>query len=359
MTFAVEKPEPNFSEFKNIMLRKEKNPKRVPLFEHAIDDPIIKEINTNIFGYTWADKKDDKEKYLDNIIKFHFRMGYDAFKYIGLDFLKKYDYQEKLNQTKSQHSSTWRGAINNWEDFEKFPWPDEKDEDFHALEYISRTLPDGMQLFISSHLGPFALISNTIFGIETLSYLLFDDPDLIRTVIEKISEIKYTFMKKALELPNIAGIWSHDDMGYKTSTMMSPDFLREYILPHHKKMAELAHNNNKLFFMHSCGNVFNIFEDLIEDIKIDAKHSFEDQIRNICDVKNEYGDRVGLIGGVDVDNLCRYPEEELRLYIRNILETCMQGGGYAFGSGNSIPDYVPVKKYLIMLEEALRWRENH
>ena len=41
-----------------------------------------------------------------------------------------------------------------------------------------------------------------------------------------------------------------------------------------------------------------------------------------------------------MDRLCRYEEGELRKYIRSILDCCMEGGRYAFGSGNSIANYV-------------------
>ena len=57
-----------------------------------------------------------------------------------------------------------------------------------------------------------------------------------------------------------------------------------------------------------------------------------------------------------MDRLCRYEEGELRKYIRSILDCCMEGGRYAFGSGNSIANYVPLKNYFIMLEEGRNYK---
>ena len=48
----------------------------------------------------------------------------------------------------------------------------------------------------------------------------------------------------------------------------------------------------------------------------------------------------------------RYEEKELRIYIRGILDQCMPGGRFAFGTGNSVANYIPLKNYLIMLEEG-------
>lgn len=96
-------------------------------------------------------------------------------------------------------------------------------------------------------------------------------------------------------------------------------------------------------------------EDLIEDVKIDAKHSFEDAIMPVATFKEKYGRRIAVLGGIDVDVLVRFGEEELRGYVRNVLKACMPGGRYCLGSGNSVANYVPVKNYLIMLEVGLNF----
>ena len=93
--------------------------------------------------------------------------------------------------------------------------------------------------------------------------------------------------------------------------------------------------------------------DLIDEVGIDAKHSFEDAIMPVTEVKRRYGKRIGLLGGVDVDVLSRRLPSEVRKYVRNVIDQCAPGGRYAVGSGNSIPSYIPVENYLTMLDEAL------
>ncbi len=147
-------------------------------------------------------------------------------------------------------------------------------------------------------------------------------------------------------------------MGYKTQTMFSPTMLRKYVLPWHKRIAEVAHAHAKPFILHSCGNLESFMGDLIDDVGIDAKHSFEDAIVPVTDFKQQYGDRVAVLGGVDIDFLCRHTEEEVRLYTRHVLETCIPGGGYALGTGNSVANYVPVTHYVAMLEERRRFSKK-
>jgi len=96
-------------------------------------------------------------------------------------------------------------------------------------------------------------------------------------------------------------------------------------------------------------------EDLIEDVRIDGLHSFEDTIREVSAFKKQYGARLALLGGIDVDFLCRASEEQVRERVRRTLAACQPGGGYCLGTGNSVANYVPLDNYLAMLDEGRRF----
>jgi uroporphyrinogen decarboxylase len=162
------------------------------------------------------------------------------------------------------------------------------------------------------------------------------------------------YYRRILQLDRLIAIFPGDDMGFRSSTLLSPDDLRRYTLPWHKRFAEMAHETGVPYILHSCGNLEEIMEYLITDVGIDAKHSFEDAILPVGEVKRRYGDRIGILGGVDLDKLTRLDPDALRSYVRGIIEECAPGGRFALGSGNSIPDYVPVENYLTMIDEALR-----
>ncbi|MCL4377616.1 MAG: uroporphyrinogen-III decarboxylase-like protein, partial [Actinobacteria bacterium] len=147
-----------------------------------------------------------------------------------------------------------------------------------------------------------------------------------------------------------------DDFGFKTSTLVPPKILENYVLPWHKKIAELAHKNGLIYVFHSCGYLEPVMESLIEDVKIDVKHSFEDAIMPVSEFKEKYGKRIGVMGGIDVDKICRLEETELRKYVRNTLDRCMPGGGYVLGSGNSVTNYMSMSNYFAVLDEGMRWK---
>ena len=108
------------------------------------------------------------------------------------------------------------------------------------------------------------------------------------------------------------------------------------------------------YFLHSCGNLESIMPDLIEDIGIDGKHSYEDAIIPAPEFQRRYGDRIAVLGGVDVHVLSTAEPDDLRAHVRSLIEACAPTGRFAIGSGNSIPNYVPLENYLTMLDEAQR-----
>jgi uroporphyrinogen decarboxylase len=142
-------------------------------------------------------------------------------------------------------------------------------------------------------------------------------------------------------------------MGFRSGTLIGPDDMREFVLPGHREAAKRVHEAGKLYHLHSCGKLDAIMPDLIEDVKIDAKHSFEDAICSVVEHKRLYGDRIALIGGVDMDLLARSSPERVRHRTREILDACMPGGGYFLGTGNSVANYIPLDNYLAMLDEGV------
>jgi uroporphyrinogen decarboxylase len=137
--------------------------------------------------------------------------------------------------------------------------------------------------------------------------------------------------------------------------MISPAHLRELVFPWHKRMVEAVHKAGRFFLLHACGNLTEVMDDII-DVGFDGKHSFEDAIMPVSEAKKRWGSRIALLGGVDVDFLCRASQARIREYVRSVLRQCAPGGGYALGTGNSVANYIPVANFLTMLEEG--WRSG-
>ena len=355
-------PNPNIEVFCKV-IRREIIPRHPPLVELFIDEALMKYFMEQKVGVKWTDvvcgNRDSEKENIRSIIGFWYYFGYDYFRLSGgLAFPGKsriIDDISSISKAQRIWTEEGKGIIASWEEFERYPWPSLDNIDLWRYEFAAHNLPEGMGLFVCPSSGILEVPLNTLLGYETLAYGIYDQPDLIEAVFQKVGELIYGFYKKIIGLDNLCGFFQGDDMGFKTTTLMSPNFLRKYVLPWHKKIAKLAHDNNLLYLLHTCGNVENIMEDLIKDVKIDAKHSFEDAIMPVTEFHQKYGTRIAVLGGIDVDALCRLPEDELRIYVRNILEKCASKGAYALGSGNSVANYIPPENYLVMVEEGLNW----
>ncbi len=96
-------------------------------------------------------------------------------------------------------------------------------------------------------------------------------------------------------------------------------------------------------------------ETLIEDIKLDGRHSFEDTIEPVTVAKQRWGKRIALLGGIDMDFISRSTPKQIRKRVRETLDICMSGGGYCLGTGNTVANYIPLENYLTMLDEGRRY----
>ena len=248
-----------------------------------------------------------------------------------------------------------KGPITNWEEFERYPWPDPALAGTRALEWCEKHLPDDMCVIAGGGFGHIAEHLVWLMGYETLCYALYDQRDLVRAISDRIVSIFVNVMQTVLQFPRVKATWGSDDLGHKTGTLISPADTREFMLPGHRELAAMSHRAGRPYLLHSCGNLSTIMDDLIYDVRIDAKHSFEDTIESVTDVKDTYGRSIALLGGIDVDFLCTADEQRIRKRVRDTLAKCMPGGGYCLGTGNSVANYIPLENYLVMLDEGRRW----
>jgi uroporphyrinogen decarboxylase len=248
-----------------------------------------------------------------------------------------------------------RGPIASWAEFEAFPWPDPARAQSRALDWYETNLPEDMCLIGQFGFGHLAEHLTWLMGYETLCYALYDQPDLVAAISRRLSDISAAVVERLLGYSRVKMVWGSDDMGFKTGTLIGPKHLRAHVLPGHKRLAEMAHSAGRPYLLHSCGKLDAILPDLIDDVRIDARHSFEDVIEPVTEAKRRYGDRIALLGGLDVDFLCRASEGAVRQRTREVLDVCQPGGGYCLGTGNSVANYVPLDNYLAMLDEGRRY----
>ena len=356
-----ENPRPVFSTLEAV-IRGDLETTRVPLVELFLDQEVLQFICRECLGRQWIAVEDSIDGHYQLLCELYLRLGYD--------YVPIHHWHNFLNQPVSDREATrdtaqlsrgersfvvsGHGLIRSWEDFEKINW-DAIKPDFSAYEPVIRHLPDGMKIVVETTF--FQNFVDVLFGYDGLGIMLHDDPDLVAVAFEKWGEITVDLYKTFMPIDEVGAVFHADDLGFKTNTFLPRHVYRQHLYPWLKKLVEIAHGNNKTFWLHCCGNVYanGTIDDLIDELGIDAFHSFQDSILPVTQFVSSYGKRCAALGGVDMDKLCRMNEPDLRAYVRAILETCMPGGRFGLGSGNSVTNYTPVENYAIMIDEARRW----
>jgi uroporphyrinogen decarboxylase len=338
--------DPDYTQFLKV-LRREGRPDHLPFYEHIASSGFIANRTKTAFDQWSPDHPDYWKVYVD----FWIGLGFDV---VPLEIAPNWVLESHEDSSgKASHGSEATVTIRNMAEFERYAWPDEDAPlTFEHFERAAECLPEGAKIVGGVCGGPYEW-STQFLGVQGLAIAICMDPELVEAFYNKLMAIYTGALKRLAKMDFICALRQGDDLGYKTSTFLAPEHLRRYVFPIYKEMADIAHGAGKPFILHSCGNLADVYEDLIEYCRIDAKHSFEDVILPVVDFKRQYGHRITPLGGLDVDRICRSDEADLRRYVREVAEVCFADGYWAMGTGNSLTNYMPVENYLVVADEAM------
>jgi len=332
--------EPDFRNLEAVL--EGRAPARPTLFEFFMNERVY----THLSGLPESAARDDLTRSL--------RLA-SAFVRAGCDYVTLMcPWVFPMSQAERTHSSrslNHPSLLADRRALDAYPWPDPGAYDYGYLKALEAGLPRGMGVLMC---GPDGVLETAteLVGYENLCLMLYDDPELAGAVFDRIGGILLDFYERVLRYPAVRGIISSDDWGFHTQTLIAPAQLRRYVFPWHARFVRLAHEKGRYAILHSCGAYRPVLRDIVEGMRFDARHSYEDKIVPVEQAYPELVGRIAVLGGIDVDFLCRKAPEEITARARALLE--LTGSrGYALGSGNSIPAYVPDENYLAMTAAAL------
>jgi uroporphyrinogen decarboxylase len=331
---------PDFENLLSVLNRKV--PNRPTLFEFYFNERLYSR-----FGDGPCPK--DSLAWWQRTIRTFYRLGYD-YATVLLPGFRFTDPEGR--ETKESFSLNEGALIRSQKEFDSFQWPNLEDADFGLLSRLSKDLPQGMKLIPYS---PDGVLENVIrlMGFDELCYKLVDNPVLVAAVFKQVGSRLVSYYKKAVEFECVGACLANDDWGFNSSTLLSPEALHRYVFPWYKQIVEISHAAGKPVILHSCGYFENIIESIIEEMRFDGRHSYEDKIVPVEEVYEKYQGRLAILGGIDMDFLCSSSPEEIYGRSKAMLERTANRGGYALGTGNSVPEYVPDENFLALIRAAL------
>jgi uroporphyrinogen decarboxylase len=192
-------------------------------------------------------------------------------------------------------------------------------------------------------------------GMERMLVSMLEEPDFIHELYaahaQLVIDIYAGMRAKGMEFD---GAFLSDDLGYQAAPLISPALYRELVLPYHKRLCDHFAGQGLRTFLHSDGNVAPLIP-LFLEAGFDGLHPLEAKAGlDVRTLKEQYGDRLVLIGNMDVRKLSG-TRREIEDEIVGKITAAKKGGGYIYHSDHSVPNSVSLESYRYVIELVKRY----
>ena len=228
----------------------------------------------------------------------------------------------------------------------KFPYTDAPSR-YDRYNNILKANGDG---FFVANLG-FSLFERawTLTGMENLLIAMVSDKVFVHSLLDKILDFNLKIIENVCAF-DIDAMMFGDDWGQQTGLLMGPFLWQEFIKPRIKKMYGLVKSKGKFVFIHSCGKVDELFQDLIE-CGLDVFNPFQPEVINVFEAKKEYGDRLTFYGGISTQRTLPYGTvSQVRDEVKRLLDIVGRSGGYIAAPAHAIPSDAKPENIAAMIE---------
>jgi uroporphyrinogen decarboxylase len=234
-------------------------------------------------------------------------------------------------------------------DLAKVQFPDPGDERFFKdIERKIARFPDRFRLF---DVG-FSLFERawSMRSMEELLMDMIEEPDFVHALLTRIADYNIAHTQAALKYDIDAVIFG-DDWGQQTGLIMGYEKWKEFIYPQIRRMYQVAREAGKFQFIHSCGDVDELFDDLI-GLGLNCFNPFQPEVMDVAAIHAKYHSRLTFWGGLSTQTTLPFHNAEAVRAESERLLAMGQSGGYIFSPAHAVEGDVPLENILAFISAA-------
>jgi uroporphyrinogen decarboxylase len=188
----------------------------------------------------------------------------------------------------------------------------------------------------------------TMRGIENLMMDFIDHPDFVHELFNAIADYNIAQVQGALGY-EIDAVYFGDDWGQQHGLQMGPRLWKRFLYPVLKRMYAAVRDAGKAVFIHSCGDVDELFDDLVE-IGVNVFNPFQPEVMDVFALMEQYRGRLAFHGGLSTQQTLPYgTPDDVRAATQRLLD-CGAAGGYIFAPAHAVEGDVPLENMLAFID---------
>lgn len=220
---------------------------------------------------------------------------------------------------------------------------------FELIDYLMEKFGDE-KAFVFRGINVYGCLMNIFKGDFTHQLILsMTAPEEIKRMYQAGWSLNKQLIDKCAKR-NIDICMQGTDFCMNTGSFINPDIIRDVYMPFMKTVNNEINKKDMASFFHCCGNTWDILDDFV-----DAGYKGYQSIQKSCGMdtqlmKDKYGKKMTLWTGLQCETLVGGSREEVEAEVREYLDICMPGGGFIFGSTNSVQYGANTDNYLRALD---------
>ena len=242
------------------------------------------------------------------------------------------------------------GCVLSRPSIEGYEFPDPLDRRFFEnIPVLTGRYPDRFRMY---QVG-FSLFERawTLRGLENFYIDLMDHPGFVDELLKAIADYNLAQVGEALKY-DIDAVYFGDDWGQQHGLLMGPKIWHRHIYPVLRRMYGFVRDAGKYVIIHSCGDVDELFDDLI-DIGLDCFNPFQPEVMDVRALIPKYRGRLAFHGGLSTQRTLPFgTADDVRRETRELIELG-RDGGLILSPAHSVEGDVPLENMLAFIDTAM------